>query len=173
MVTGTGDGAPSWSQAHASTPSLHQRQTMCWTSNAVVGVPGSTATDPVVASAGAGYAGARSGLAAVCADGVIISDYKRHEEGAVQACRLCGDDFVGSLCGKVGEGGERSPSNYILRWPEVSTCVQLIRLVGRDPRTSGKATEIGRPQGIQRIRSGYNVLPTVRKHLTTLFAYGF
>jgi hypothetical protein len=65
-----------------------------------------TTTDSVVASAGADYIEARSDLAAVCADRVVISNYKRHDEGVVQACRLCSNNIVGLLCGKVEEEGE-------------------------------------------------------------------
>jgi hypothetical protein len=65
-----------------------------------------TATDSIIISAGASYAEVRSDLAAVCANRVIISDYKRHNKGAVQACRLCSNNIVELLYSKVEKGGE-------------------------------------------------------------------
>jgi hypothetical protein len=82
--------------------------------NTVVSISRLITTNSVVVSAGADYVETRSGLAAVYTDGVIISDYKRHEKSAVQACRLCSNNFIGLLYSKVGEGGERSLLNYIL-----------------------------------------------------------
>jgi NAD/NADP transhydrogenase alpha subunit len=65
-----------------------------------------TATDSIIISAGTNYVGVRSDLAAVYADRVVISNYKKHNKSAVQACRLYSNNIIELLYSKVKKEGE-------------------------------------------------------------------